>query len=304
MKQIISILKPMKTDEKQSGSAALRAFTVLEAVIRGDKPVSLDEVASACGLPKPTVYRTLIMLEQAGMLLREPVSKRYTAGSRLSTFALEVLTNSIVRAPAHVILQRLVEEIGETCNVSMLDGNAIVYLDRVETPSPLRLNLQPGSHVPLHCSSSGKLLLSQLSRSQRKKLIGNGPLQRYTENTITDVNLLELELERFRTNKVATNNQEFHVGMIGVAVPILDRNDRTCASLAVQVPVVRMSLEQALQHVSSLRRAAQALSDAYFGEAPTSPHTEGNGQLTIAEGKPPGPKRTRSGTPLSEKNVL
>ncbi|MFD2271288.1 IclR family transcriptional regulator C-terminal domain-containing protein [Undibacterium arcticum] len=61
------------------------------------------------------------------------------------------------------------DEIGETCNVSMLDGNAMVYLDRVETPSPLRLNLQPGSHVPLHCTSSGKLLLSQLSRSQRQK---------------------------------------------------------------------------------------------------------------------------------------
>jgi IclR family transcriptional regulator, acetate operon repressor len=283
-------MKPIKNNEKQSGSAALRAFSVLEAVIRADKPVSLDEVASACGLPKPTVYRTLVMLEQAGMLLREPVSKRYTAGPRLSTFALEVLTNSIVRAPAHAILQRLVDEIGETCNVAMLDGTAIVYLDRVETPSPLRLNLQPGSHVPLHCTSTGKLLLSQLSRSQRQKLIGNGPLQRCTENTITDVNLLEQELERFKTDRVATNNEEFHVGMIGVAVPILDRNGRVCASLAVQAPVVRMSLERALQQVPTLRLAATALSFVYFTEAPAESYTEVDAPHTFAGRKPSGPR--------------
>ena len=292
-------MKLMTSNEKQSGSAALRAFTVLEAVVRADKPVSLDEMASACGLPKPTVYRALVMLEQAGMLSREPVSKRYTAGARLSAFALKVLTNSIVRAPAHVILQRLVDEIGETCNVTMLDGNAIVYLDRVETPSPLRLNLQPGSHVPLHCTSSGKLLLSQLSRSQRQKLIGNGPLQSCTKNTITDVNLLEQELERFRVDKVATNNEEFHVGMIGVAVPILDRNGHTCASLALQAPVVRMNLDQALQHIPSLRLAAQALSDAYFGEITDTSHPP-----LVSAGSPlPGSKRNRSSAPRPAKNT-
>ncbi|MFD2271289.1 helix-turn-helix domain-containing protein [Undibacterium arcticum] len=85
--------------KKQSGSAALRAFTVLEAVVRADKSVSLDDVASACGLPKPTVYRALVMLEQAGMLLREPVSKRYTAGARLSTFALDVLKKTPSSGP-------------------------------------------------------------------------------------------------------------------------------------------------------------------------------------------------------------
>ncbi len=254
-------MKPSKNIETQSsGSAALRAFAVLEVVVRADKAVSLDEVASASGLPKPTVYRTLVMLEQAGMLLREPVSKRYTAGARLSTFALDVLTNSIVRAPAHMVLQRLVDEIGETCNISMLDGNTLVYFDRVETLAPLRMNLRPGSHVPLHCTSGGKLLLSQLSPDQRRKLMGSGPLLRCTENTITDVNMLEQELERFKADRVATNNQEFQVGMIGVAVPIPDNAGRTCAALALQAPVVRMSLEQALQHVPTLQVAAQTLS--------------------------------------------
>ena len=251
----------LKSIEKQSpGSAAVRAFAVLEAVVRADKAVSLDEVASASDLPKPTVYRTLVMLEQAGMLAREPVGKRYVAGARLSTFALDVLTNSIVRAPARTVLQRLVDDIGETCNISMLDGNKLVYFDRVETLAPLRMNLRPGSHVPLHCTSGGKLLLSQLLPEQRQRLIGGDPLLRCTENTITDVGVLELQLERFKANRVATNNQEFQIGMIGVAVPVLDKVGRTCAALALQAPVVRMSLEQALNHVPALRLASQALS--------------------------------------------
>lgn len=254
-------MKPRNIDKQASGSAALRAFSVLEAVVQADKAVSLDEVASACDLPKPTAYRMLVMLEQAGMLMREPVSKRYMAGGRLSTFALNVLANSLVRAPARRVLQRLVDDIGETCNISMLDGDRLVYFDRVETQSPLRMNLQPGSHVPLHCTSGGKLLLSQLSPEQRFRLIGGVPLIRCTANTITDIEVLELELQRFKANKIATNNQEFQVGMIGVAVPILDQAGRTCAALALQAPVVRMDLEQAMQHLGSLRQASQALSE-------------------------------------------
>lgn len=249
--------------KQKDTSATLRAIAVLEMIVGADRPVSLTEVMSDVNLPKPTVYRILTLLEHSGLLLREPDGKRYTVGPRLARFGAEILMNSSVRGSRHAILQRLVDDIGETCNFTMLDGSEVVYLDRVETASPLRINLQPGSRVPLHCTASGKLFLAVLPRARRTRLLDNLPLHRYTENTITDRGKLEQELERIRRDQTSTDNEEYLTGLVCVAVPVLSRDGKPCASVAVHAPVARMSMDKALAHVPALRRAAVALTQTY-----------------------------------------
>jgi len=261
----------MSAKQDNTSSATLRAIAVLEIIVRADRPVSLTEVMTDVDLPKPTVYRILTLLEHSGLLLREPDGKRYTVGPRLAHFGAEILMNSSVRGSRHAILQRLVDDIGETCNFTMLDGSEVVYLDRVETAWPLRMNLQPGSRVPLHCSASGKLFLAMLTRAKRAKLLDNLPLRRFTENTITDRDKLELELERIRRDKVSTDNEEYLTGLVCVAVPVLSRDGKLCASVAVHAPVARMSLDQALAHVPALRRAANSMTQTYQEDAVARP---------------------------------
>jgi IclR family transcriptional regulator, acetate operon repressor len=247
-----------------SGSAALRAFAIMEMVAKADWPVSLVDAVEALRLPKPTVYRIMALLEQAGLLIREPEGKRYMVGPRLAGFGMDVVTNSVLRAPRHAILEALVEEVGETCNVTTREGNDIVYLDRVETAWPLRMHLAPGSRVPLHCTASGKLFLSQLPEKQRSRILDVLPLKRCTEKTIVDRDALERELERIRERQVGTDDEESLSGMMCVAVPIRNPDGEMCASVAVHAPVARMSLEQGLTHVPRLRRAAKALSATFF----------------------------------------
>jgi IclR family transcriptional regulator, acetate operon repressor len=251
----------MNTPEQNS--AALRALTLLEMVVESESPISLAETVALSGLPKPTVHRLLVLLERAGMLQREPITKRYSPGRRLSSLALDTLLNPAPRAPRHAILQTLVNETGETCNLTILDGNEIVYLDRVESASPLRLDLRPGSRVPLHCTASGKLFLSLLPRKYRQKLIQSTSLTRYTANTITDAALLERELDQIRADQLATDNEEFLAGSTCVAIPVRGQDGRLCVSVAVQAPTARMPLEQALRHLPALRRAAEQLSTTY-----------------------------------------
>jgi DNA-binding IclR family transcriptional regulator len=244
---------------KDTASATLRAFAVLETIVFADHPVSLTEAMAAVGLPKPTVHRILTLLEHAGLLAQEPGGKRYTLGARLSRLGLKVMMNSSLRGARRAILQRLVDEIGETCNFTMLEGGEVVYLDRVETASPLRVNLQPGSHVPLHCTASGKLFLAMLPRAQRNRLLAHLPLTAHTQNTFTERAALEQELARIRRERISTDNEEYLAGLVCVAVPVTDKDGRTCASVAVHAPAARMPLERGLQHLPTLRRAAQAL---------------------------------------------
>src|SRR5690242_12121515 len=95
-------------------------------------------------LPKPTVYRLCGLLEQMGMLQRDPESKRVSVGPRLCALALEVMFASPSRGPIRAILQSLSDELGETSTFTILDGNEAVCVDRVESDAPLRLHLQAG----------------------------------------------------------------------------------------------------------------------------------------------------------------
>jgi DNA-binding IclR family transcriptional regulator len=137
-----------------------------------------------------------------------------------------------------------------------------VYLDRVEAAWPLRMTLSSGSRVPLHCTASGKLLLATLPKPARQRLIGHLALQRYTDTTITEPRRLADELARIRAQKYATDNEEFHAGLVCVAVPVADARKRVCAAVAVHAPASRMPLVKALDHLPSLRRAAAALAES------------------------------------------
>jgi IclR family acetate operon transcriptional repressor len=240
----------------------LRAFALLEHVARARGAVSLQEITDAAQLPKPTVYRMLGVLDDAGLIAREPDGRRVVAGPRLARFAREVMLNESVRAPRHAILKRLAEDIGETVNLTMLDRGEVVYLDRVETEWPLRMTLQPGSRVPLHCTASGKLLLALLPTARRRRIVDELALTPFTDHTIVDRRRLDTELAAIRRAGLATDNEEYLAGLVCVAVPVT-AGGRVAACVAVHAPVARMPLASAMGHLPALRRAAQALGASF-----------------------------------------
>ncbi len=105
----------------------------------------------------------LQQLEGAELLIRQADGRHYGTGSRLRRLAENLLLNATQHGARHAVLRNLVEELGESCNVTALSGNEIVYLDRVETTEPLRFYLHAGSRVPVHCSASGKMIISQMT---------------------------------------------------------------------------------------------------------------------------------------------
>jgi DNA-binding IclR family transcriptional regulator len=249
------------------GSALQRSFALLEAVVAEARPISLAQLAETLALPKPTVHRLAARLETDGFLARDPATRNFVVGPRLNALAVATLTAAAGRAPHHAVLDALAAETGETCNLGMLDGGQVVYLDRVESQWPLRLQLSVGSRVPLHCTAMGKLFLAHMTARARERLYEAAPLQRYTERTITDPVAMERAAETIRADGVAINDQEYMVGMVGMAVGVPDptRKDRFIAALAVNAPEVRLPAADIRKHLPAMREAAKRLS-ALFGE--------------------------------------
>ena len=131
----------------------MRLFALLEVIAAKDQRYSLQALVEETGLPKPTLHRMLVQLESAGLLQRERDGRHYSTGLRLRRLAEQVLLNNSLHGARHAVLRRLVEEVGESANLTVLSGAEVIYLDRVETAAPLRFYLHPGSRVPAHCSA-------------------------------------------------------------------------------------------------------------------------------------------------------
>jgi IclR family transcriptional regulator, acetate operon repressor len=238
-------------------SSTLKAFGVLEVLVRAGRAVTLSELMQATELPKPTLHRTLALFEEAGFLSREPGGRAYIIGERLSRFALDVLRSDAAAAERRTILRRAVSELTETCNLAVLKKGVLIYLDRVEAAWPLRLHVPEGGvGLPPHCCASGKLLLAHLPAPERARLLELLPLERFTERTITDRAVLESELDRIVSVGYAVDNEEYVLGVACVAVPVANRHGDVVAALALQGATARLPLMRAIEFIPRLRAAA------------------------------------------------
>ncbi len=244
--------------EKQAPS--LRLFELLEILCAQGQPMGLADAVRATGWPKPSVHRMLSQLEIGGLLTRGLGGRLYTPTQRLAQLAENILGTDTHRAVRHAVLSQLVADVGESCNLTALSGADVIYLDRVESAFPLRMELKPGTRVPIHCSASGKLFLAHLTPARRAALMGALPLERYTATTLTTRAALEDELAQIKRQGYAVDAEEFVDGLVCVAVPVSLPGSRAvrCA-VALQAPSVRTPLQHILLQVPRLKEAALAL---------------------------------------------
>ena len=245
-----------------NGSALGKSMAVLSAILNAAKPPSLNDIAEQTDLPRPTVFRVVKQLEETLLITRAPDGDKYLVGPTLMSLATDALSAFMHASPVRSILSALVHDVGETCNLGVLDRDSVVYIDRVECSWPFRLQIGIGSHVSLHATAIGKLLVAHLPTRTRRRLINTTPLQRFTDKTMTDPKELETEFKKIRRQGFACNNEENTLGLIGIAVPVYDARNRVVAGLSLHAPVARLSMQGALTKLDRFRETARQIEQA------------------------------------------
>jgi DNA-binding IclR family transcriptional regulator len=128
----------------------------------------------------------------------------------------------------------------------------MMYVDRVETNWAFRVALPIGTHVPFHCTASGKMFMSSLSSTRRRSMIEALSLDALTPNTYTDPDSLSREITTIRKEGFSLDKEEFHLGMVAIAVPVSDG------------PTQRFSLESARASFAGLCEAAAHITTILF----------------------------------------
>lgn len=242
----------------QSGAIS-RSLEVLSCVAQSQSALSLAQLAEILGLPKSTVHRICQQLTEKQFLNQGVREKEFAVGPKLRSLALHTLNNSTLRSIRHQVLADLVNHVGETCNLTTLDGAEVLYLDRVEARWPLRLTLEIGSRVPIHCTASGKLFLAMSSEATRQKILEHLGFERFTEKTIRSRSALLDELSVIRRQGYSIDAEEFIPGLIALAVPIHDARGEICAGLAIHAPTSRVPLKRIKEWLAPLQKTAKKL---------------------------------------------
>jgi DNA-binding IclR family transcriptional regulator len=245
-------------------SALEKALSVLEAVSNRQQAVGLPDLAASLKLPRQTVHRVLGQLEALKLIIRDRSRERYSIGPRLSKLAFVTLRSLNQSAPVRLILQDLVDDIGETCNVGVLDDMHYVFLQLVECEWPLRLYQQAGTRIPAHTVSGGKLLLAYLDPILSRSHVKARKLKPATSHTLTSLADLEAEFDRIRAGGFALNNQERIEGVVGVAVPVFDPAGNVLASVGMHGPLPRVTMKICERHVPRLHQAAERIAREWF----------------------------------------
>jgi DNA-binding IclR family transcriptional regulator len=231
-----------------------RAFDLLEHLADAGGEMALSELTEVSGLPMPTIYRLMRTLVNQGYARQAP-SKRYALGPRL--IRLGESSSRLLGGWARPVLARLVDEVGETANMALLEGDAVVYVAQAPSRHSMRMFTEVGRRVQAHCTGVGKALLAQLSTENAQALVNRTGLAAHTPHTITELTALLRELELTRRRGYALDNEEQELGVRCVAVPLTGAP--ALSAISVSGPSGRLTHEVVDDVVPVMRRAAERL---------------------------------------------
>lgn len=207
-----------------------RAFRLLGAFAPARQELTLGELTSHAGLPRSTVHRLAGQLEAEGALVR--TARGWRLGSRLFELGQLVPTQQRLRERALPHMGDLFEATHQTIQLAVLEGSEVLYVEVLAGHNRVRTPSRRGGRMPAHCTALGKALLAFSGPGPTIE----GPLERRTRRTITDLGELAVELREVRRSGIAYDREEAQEGLSCVAAPIIGFGGKAVAAISVAMP--------------------------------------------------------------------
>ncbi|TGN68746.1 IclR family transcriptional regulator [Paracoccus liaowanqingii] len=240
-----------------------KGLQVIEAFGAGQPRLSISDVAAATGLDRATARRCLLTLHDLGYASYD--GKFFALTARVLRLGMGTLAAMPLAHLVQPWLEQLSDRIGQSTSVSILDGTEIVYLARAAQRRVMSIGLMPGSRLPVHCTSMGRVLLAALPREQALALIMSSDLTPRTPRSLTDPAEIMARIDAARRDGYAVIDQEVELGLRSIAVPLYSVQGRVIAAIntgvaAVQADaadLVALYLDPLLKVQEGLRRVLQ-----------------------------------------------
>jgi len=259
-------MKDPSIESPASGVRVLhKTLDILETLRSGRNGLSLSELTSRVGIPKPTVYRIVATLESRGYLDRTS-DGNYRLGRKFFERQPEGNGQQALIQAARPAMKNLLDSCKETLNLGIIDGGEVVIIETLESPLTVRMSSKIGNRRFLHSTALGKVLLAALPEKDVQRIVRARGLPRFTDNTITTWRALTVELEKVRQQGYAFDNCENEADGRCVAAPIFGPGRSAVAALSISGPLPRMTMPRARAFLKTLCETCKTISEAIGGD--------------------------------------
>jgi DNA-binding IclR family transcriptional regulator len=256
---------PSEPEQRVPGTAAFSKFMkVLQAVSDADGDVSVSQLATAVGLPRPTVHRIVAALLSEGMLADVGGTGRIALGPRLIDLAGRSWAQSDLRRTAEPLLAGLRDELDETVHLALASGDEMVYIDKFESRRAVRMASRIGARVPMHSSSVGKAWLASLDAEDSARVIARLELSAQTPCTVTDRDALTSQVDAVRASGYAVDLEENERDICCYGIAIAGRPGAGAVGcISVSFPTFRFDRADEPAVIATMQACAAAISAAH-----------------------------------------
>lgn len=249
-----------KDDNSNNVKSVMKAFLIMEELDKAGE-LSIGDLSERLLMDKATVHRLINTIKDSGYVNQNLDSKKYSNSLKLLAMGNRVMEKSGVKHIARPYVEELAEKTGETINLGVRVGNKIIYVDKLESSSTIKVGLGIGVSVPSYCSGLGKAILAFTLEDELQEILDSISFEKYTDGSITDGAMLKEEFKKIRERGYSIDDEEYVIGLICIAAPIFDYHGNPVAAISVSSPKYRYDANKHLIFYSRLVTvAAQKIS--------------------------------------------
>jgi IclR family acetate operon transcriptional repressor len=248
------------TAQSSGSSSVLKAFAILDLIAAsGVYGVSLNDVSRHLSGSKSTAHRYLQTLEALGVVERDERGC-FHLGVKIIELSGAYNRNVSLIQQSWPTMKELASFTEETVHVAVPSGNEVVFVAKVDSTRPIGVGAKVGTRAPMHCTASGKAILSGDRDGRWLKEITKEGLEPRTAYTLTSPEELDRELEEIRERGYAVDNQEYEMGVSCVSAPVSDYRREVVGAISVSAPAIRLTDDHRREIGSRVRLAARDIS--------------------------------------------
>jgi DNA-binding IclR family transcriptional regulator len=236
-----------------------RALDIIEALSSEPEGLGVTELSQRIGLHKSTAHRLLATLVQRGYVSKTN-SGCYHIGLKIIEIASYYINSLELQTESRPYVAQITAELGLTAHIGVLEGDQVVYIERMDVLSGVKLYSQIGLRMHAYCSSLGKCLLSGFNSEQLAKVMTNCSFNKFTPNTISSLDELIAELRVVRKQGFAIDNLEYSLNNRCIAAPIYDYRGEIIAAISASGPPTILHQDRIAEVAAYVCEKAMAIS--------------------------------------------
>lgn len=228
----------VKNENPNQVKSVMKAFALIEALNEGG-PLSIGELSQQLSMDKATVHRLVNTIKTAGYMTQNMETKKYSNSIKLFEIGQNVITKIGLLDIARPFMDQLAVSSGESVNLGIFRDNKIIYIDKKEGKSAIRVSTKIGTSIPLHCTGMGKAVLAHIKGKQLEDILNTTEYKKYAINSPRDRETVLQSLKKCLEQGYSQDDEEYMDDIISFGAPVFNYKGDPIAAISISCPKAR-----------------------------------------------------------------